>query len=230
MDTNQTAEVIRLEDYRPGKSPAPKTPRKTKPLAERLAANVDTSAGPDACHPWTGSVMQANGYGQISAISPKTGRRTMRNTHVVAFELAHGPVPAGKRVLHARGCCKTCCNPAHLRAGTQAENMEDAKAERRLGRRLTKAEVLEIVMLHQRDGVSAAALAHRFHVDPATTRKILRGETWGTLTGIERHRLVGGRPRKAAPAPTNSQIIVPPKAKRSRQPEASFTEQKGMLL
>jgi hypothetical protein len=207
MNTIQTAEVIRLEDYRPGKSP--KAPRKTKPLAERLAAKVDTSGGPDACHLWTGSVMQANGYGQIAAISPKTGRRTMRNTHVVAFELANGPVPAGKRVLHARGCCKTCCRPDHLRAGTQAENMGDAKAEGRLGRRLTKAEVLEIVMLHQRDGVSAAALAHRFSVDPVTTRKILRGETWSALTKIPRHRMKGGRPCKAA-AP-----IIVPKPKRA---------------
>jgi hypothetical protein len=228
MNTTQNAEVIRLEDYRPGKSL--KKPRKTKPLAERLAAKVDTSAGPDACHPWTGSVMQASGYGQVSAVSARTGKRTMRTVHTVAFELAHGPVPAGKIVLHALKCCKTCANPAHLRAGTHVENMGDAKAEGRLGRRLTKAEVLEIVMLHQRDGVSAAALAHRFHVDPVTTRKILRGDTWGKLTGIERHRLVGGRPRKAAPAPTASQIIVPPKAKRSRQPEASFTEQKGLLL
>jgi hypothetical protein len=224
MDTTQTAEVIRLEDYRPGKSR--KAP-KTKTLAERLAAKVDTSGGPDACHPWTGSVMQANGYGQISAISPKTGRRTMRNTHVVAFELANGPVPAGKRVLHARGCCKTCCRPDHLRAGTQSENMGDAKAEGRLGRRLTKAEVLEIVMLHQRDGVSAAALAHRYRVDPVTTRKILRGDTWSSVTGIARHRLKGGRPRKSAPALTASQIVLPAKVKRSRAVNVDASQEIG---
>jgi transposase-like protein len=229
MNTNENAEVIRLEDYRPGKSPATKTPRKTKTLAERLAAKVDTSGGPDACHLWTGSVMQANGYPQISAVSPKTGRRTMRNVHVVAFELAHGPVPAGKRVLHARGCSKTCCRPDHLRAGTQSENMEDAKAEKRLGRRLTKAEVLEIVMLHQRDGVSAAALAHKFKVDPATTRKLLRGDTHSKTTGIKRHRLFGGRPRKAAQVPVRSEIILP-KVKRSRQSEAGITQEMGRAL
>jgi transposase-like protein len=246
MDTNQTARILPFpspavqqtqaqrtctaeqETFRaPAKGTATK-PRKTKPLAERFAAKVDTSAGPDACHPWTGSTMQASGYGQVSAVSARTGKRTMRTAHTVAFELAHGPVPEGKRVLHSRGCNKRCCNPAHLRAGTQKENMADAVAEKRMGRRLTKTEVLGIVALHEKYGASAADLARSFGVDPVTTRKILRGATYSALTGIERHRLTGGRPRKVATAPVNSEIIVAPT--RRSLPRGSFTQALGRAL
>lgn len=186
--------------FRPA-SKARKTPNQPKPIAQRLAAMVDTTGGLFACHPFTGSTMQGNGYGQISGKSPTSGKKTMRSVHVVAWEVANSQtVPAGKIVLHNRGCCKTCCNPAHLRLGTHAENNADAVAEGHVGKRLTKATVLEIVMLHQKHGVTAAALAHRFQLDPSTTRRIIRGESHAKLTGIERHRGKPGRKPSVLPA------------------------------
>jgi transposase-like protein len=204
MEPNFSAQIVRIEDHRPGKPrKAPKARKPRKTLAERLAEKVDTSGGPDACHPFTACRFQSDGYGAIRATSRITGKQTMRSAHVVAFEIATGaPVPAGMLVLHARGCDKRCCRPDHLRLGTQAENMADAVAEKRLGRRLTKAEVLEIVYLHQQHGVSAHAIANRFGIDRTTVRNIFRGQTWSKLTGIERNRGVAGRQRKAAaPAP-----------------------------
>lgn len=212
--TTQFADSVRL----PSQARAPKPARKSKTLAERLAAMVDTSAGIDACHPFTGSTMQANGYGQITAPSPITGKASKRNSHVVAWEVANGvPVPAGKIVLHAKGCCKTCCNARHLRIGTHAENAADAVAEGHTGKRLSKATILEIVMLHQQHGVSAAALAHRFQLDPSTTRRILRGQSHSGLTGIERHRGTGGR--KASPAPATQTVVIDINTRRKAQPE-----------
>jgi hypothetical protein len=195
-----------------------------KTIAARIAAKVDTSAGPDACHLWTGSVMKANGYPQISTISPKTGKRTMRNVHVVAFELANGPIPDGQIVLHARGCGKRCCRPDHLRLGTHAENAKDKIAEGRANKRLRKAEVIEIVALHQRYRVSSAELATRFGVDPSVTRRILRGESWSATTKIERHRGVGGRRRKSEVI----RVPVPPKF--ATYAYAKFTVYGGIAL
>ena len=176
----------------------PQTHKSRKvPLAIRHAAKVDTSAGPDACHLWTASIMQSNGYGQVRAPSPITGDDTMRCAHVIAWELHHGrAVPNGKMVLHAHGCAKTCCNPRHLRLGTAAENMADAKAEKHTGRRLSKAGVLEIVHLRLAENVSVAALGTRFAVDVSTVRNIMSGKVHSKLTGIERNRKQGGRPRK----------------------------------
>jgi len=198
----------------PGKANRPAAkPRKPKlTLAARLASHVDTFGGLFACHHCDLSIMQANGYPQIKAPSPITGKPTMRNAHTVAWEVHNGmPVPEGKIVLHAQGCSKTCCNPAHLRLGTHAENTADKVQEGRAGRRLTKAQVLEIAHLGTVENVSIPALATRFKTDHSNVRNILRGKTHSKLTGIERNRRVGGGKAKSAapvPAPAPAPVIV----------------------
>jgi hypothetical protein len=59
-----------------------------------------------------------NGYG----IAYFGGRQHL--SHRLAWQLRHGPIPAGKKVLHS------CDNPPcgldeHLRLGTQADNAQD---------------------------------------------------------------------------------------------------------
>lgn len=96
-----------------------------RPLATRLSERVDASADPAACWPWLGSVGSA-GYGQI-----KLGRGYERHrrvgAHVAAYMVANGlDGPPTLDVLHN---CDTilCCNPAHLRLGTHAENMREMR-------------------------------------------------------------------------------------------------------
>lgn len=108
----------------------------TKPLQERFWAKVDRR-GPKECWEWRGFRMP-DGYGRFSLPGKRHGR-----AHVYSYELTHGSVAAGQYILHA---CDNppCVNPAHLSAGTQAENMDQMVKRSRRGRKLTDAEMIAI--------------------------------------------------------------------------------------
>ena len=85
---------------------------------------------PDECWPWMAgrTSSDGNGYGVSYAFSRGAGKRGRENhAHRIALSLNLGrPITPGAHVLHS---CdnKWCCNPAHLREGTHAENMRDNK-------------------------------------------------------------------------------------------------------
>lgn len=89
------------------------TPRSTP---ETFWARVDQS-GDDDCWPWTAGT-DRKGYG-VLGYQGKTHR-----AHRLALILSGTEVPAGACVLHS---CDNppCCNPAHLRVGTNYENILD---------------------------------------------------------------------------------------------------------
>lgn len=71
-----------------------------------------------SCWWWRGAI-KSSGYGNLY------WRGQFRMAHCVAFELASKTrIVFGQVVRHT---CdnKTCCNPEHLRIGTQADNMAD---------------------------------------------------------------------------------------------------------
>jgi hypothetical protein len=84
----------------------------------RFRAKVDVR-GPDECWPWLASTR--NGYGQFWM----RGKNFVASR--VAFFLAHGRWPVAD-ALHS---CDNppCCNPNHLRDGTDSDNAQD-KLER----------------------------------------------------------------------------------------------------
>ena len=76
---------------------------------------------PGGCWEWAGS-QRGFGYGLFTQVI--SGRVYKLSAHRVSYTLAFGPVPPGAYVLHA---CNnpSCVNPAHLRCGTQADNIRD---------------------------------------------------------------------------------------------------------
>lgn len=92
--------------------PAPCPPFKR--LLSGYAENQTTG-----CWEWTGHKYR-NGYGVLKVF----GRDAL--AHRFSYELHKGPIGEGMQILHA---CdnKGCINPGHLRQGTHAENMAEAK-------------------------------------------------------------------------------------------------------
>lgn len=81
---------------------------------ERFWSRV--AIGPDdQCWPWKGAV-DGGGYGTISI------GNVLFQTHRIAYTLTNGPTDLN--VLH-RCDNRRCCNPAHLYAGTQEQNVND---------------------------------------------------------------------------------------------------------
>lgn len=96
-----------------------------KPVAERFWPKVDTSGGPSACWNWTAS-KKSGGYGKFS----KGGDNGWMLAHRAAWEMTNGPIAVGAVVCHS--CDNpSCCNPAHLFLGTQAENLSDMRRKGR---------------------------------------------------------------------------------------------------
>jgi len=93
-------------------------------LSERLWDHVVTM--PNGCMEWTGYV-NAKGYGNLF-IEGKTVK-----AHRLAWALAYGPIAQGDVIRHFVCDNPPCCNVAHLRSGTQADNINDMNTKGRNG-------------------------------------------------------------------------------------------------
>lgn len=129
------------------------------------------------CWLWSGC-WTSGGYGSMTVKG-----RGLRS-HRWAWELTHGPIPAGMVLLHR---CDTpaCCNPSHLRVGTHSENVSDkvAKGRHAIGSAQGAARLTESIVADLRQsGESNRALAKRYGVDKSVISRARSGRTWAHVS------------------------------------------------
>jgi hypothetical protein len=136
---------------------------------------------PDECWEWTGPRNGA-GYGSMNVA------RVAWTAHRLSYALHHGDIPDGAFVCH-RCDNPPCVNPAHLYAGTAADNNRDREERQRLLHPvgedvpvsvLTNQQVREIRSLVA-SGERHATLAARFGVCKATISHIVTGRNWSNV-------------------------------------------------
>lgn len=154
--------------------------KQAESIEERFWPKVE-KGDPEECWPWQASI-DADGYGRFGVDYTNT------HAHRVAYMLEVGD-PEDQNVLHH---CdnRVCCNPAHLYAGEQSDNWQDAVDRDRLAdgqvfsngeehpkSKLTADEVAEIKEKLS-EGATQTELAEEYGVSRPTVTHIDRGNTW----------------------------------------------------
>ena len=151
-----------------------------KDLAERFWSKVNRT-DEESCWEWM-ACKDTRNYGVINI------ERKIVKAHRVAYELTHGPIPEGLGILHK--CDNpSCCNPAHLFAGTHAENMADRFAKggwenstfrgsKHSLAKLNEAQVVAIREEYAKGSVTQKELAIKYGVSKSTIETVIYRRGW----------------------------------------------------
>lgn len=123
------------------------------------------------CWEFTGA-KSSSGYGSLKV----WGRAFV--AHRVACEAVHGPAPEGKPLALHSCSNKLCCNPAHLRWGTQKENMGEADDRGERKRKLSPEIAAACREAHVWEGATCRSLAEKHGVTFQNMFLTLRGKQW----------------------------------------------------
>ena len=154
--------------------------------ADMLRYRLYNSARLDeaGCWVWAGA-RDAHGYGMLSI------NNNTRRAHRVAYEAFCEEIPQGMVICHS--CDNpSCINPAHLRVGTQADNVADREARGRRdvkGEQIGTAKLVEADVLNIRSSeLSGVALAKQYDVHPTTISLIKSRKTWSHVAEAKNGR------------------------------------------
>ena len=155
-----------------------RTGRPETPIRYRLLAKIDFDGTP-GCWEWSGAKVP-QGYGLIKR---KDGAQL--RAHRVAYELAHGEIPAGMFVCH-RCDNPRCIRPSHLFLGNHDENMADmvikGRSVRMIGDSNGSAKLKTEAVVSIRSSIgSYARIACEYGVSPSAVGLIKRRERWAHL-------------------------------------------------
>ena len=150
------------------------------PKCAKFSWNRVERHGDNDCWPWIGR-LNTWGYGACQY----EGKQV--NASRAAYLTTHGFIAEGLVVCH-RCDNPACCNPAHLFAATQAENILDCKRKGRWrnrsgadhprpGAKLNPEMVLEARRLYA-SGVSQSEIGRRWGIHSSVISRAVRGENW----------------------------------------------------
>jgi len=128
------------------------------------------------CWEWQGSI-GSHGYGDLRL----DGQHWL--VHRFVYSAVFGDIPEGLVIWHTCDNRK-CCNPSHLRLGTQLQNMMDKEmkgrgnAGDRNGMAKLSREVVEYIREQYIKGRSQSDLARDFNVNRSCIWKVVHGTHW----------------------------------------------------
>lgn len=137
------------------------------------------AADANGCWNFAGPIRD-DGYGVLTVGDNKQKNVKYILAHRASYEAFVGSIPEGAFVLHS---CdnRACVNPAHLRAGDQFDNMNDAIVRGRFAEgensphaKLTASDVLSI----RRSSEGPTELARQFGVSAPTICDVKARRTW----------------------------------------------------
>jgi hypothetical protein len=146
----------------------------------------------DTCWEWIGA-RDAHGYGVFKG---EVGGVLFKRAHRFSLAFHTGDLLVGTQALHS--CDNPCCvNPAHLRAGTCAENMAEKIAKGRARAPQGTRNRAAILTDEQAAAILAdprpyAAIAADYGVAAATIGSLKQRHSWRHIAGeVVRHKRVG---------------------------------------
>lgn len=135
--------------------------------------------GPDDCWEYQGGKTK-DGYGTYKA------EKSVR-AHRYSYELANGKITQPKMVVLHECDNPPCCNPKHLKLGTQVQNIEDMVAKKRHrcpeGEDHAHSKVTEEIVLAIRSEYTGkkgeqTALGKKYNITSSNVRYIVNRFTW----------------------------------------------------
>ena len=108
------------------------------------------------------------GYGQMPS------NPVSRLAHRWAYTHFYGPIPKGMVVMHECDV-RLCCNPLHLKLGTQTDNLNDMNVKNRHGIHPRKCtpEILATILTMKQQGETVPSIARHVGYNKRTIFRLL---------------------------------------------------------